>query len=228
MGEVKPMSRLKLALSSLAVTAAGAAILFGAAGRWDLPIFWAYLTVLLLTLLHVAFTADLELVRERLRPGSGGRDNLALLRLLALLVLGGHWVLAGLDGGRYHWSDTIPMAARIAGLIGLVTALALVRWAQNVNRFFSTAVRIQTERGHHVITTGPYRFVRHPGYVAFILGALSSGFALGSWLALLLTALIVPRFVRRAVVEDRMLRRELEGYAEYAGKVRYRLVPGIW
>jgi protein-S-isoprenylcysteine O-methyltransferase Ste14 len=228
MGEVKPMSRLKLALSSLAFTAAAAAILFGAAGRWDLPIFWAYLTVLLLTLLHVAFTADLDLVRERLRPGPGGRDNLAVLRLLALLVLGGHWALAGLDVGRYHWSDTIPMAARIAGLVGLAVALALVRWAQNVNRFFSTAVRIQSERGHHVITTGPYRFVRHPGYVAFILGTLSSGFALGSWLALLLTALMVPRFVRRAVVEDRMLRRELEGYAEYAGKVRYRLVPGVW
>jgi hypothetical protein len=138
------MLRLKLALFGLVLTAAGAAILFGAAGRWDLPIFWAYLALLLLTILHVALTADLDLIRERLRPGGESRDNLRLLRLLALLLLGGHWIIAGLDVGRYHWSDTIPTAARVAGLVGMALAIALVRWAQNVNRFFSAAVRIQS------------------------------------------------------------------------------------
>ena len=151
-----------------------------------------------------------------------------LLRLLAAASLVGHWVVAGLDVGRYHWSDTVPLGVQLLGLIGFAAAFALIRWAQHVNRFFSSAMRIQRDRGQHVITAGPYHYVRHPGYAAFILVALCSGLALGSWWSTVPPLLFTVLFIRRTAVEDRLLQEELEGYSAYAEKVRYRLVPGLW
>jgi len=98
-----------------------------------------------------------------------------------------------------------------------------------VNRFFSSVARIQADRGQHVITSGPYRFVRHPGYAGGMLLILFSGPALGSWIAWALVILLgTPLILRRAVREDRMLRAQLPGYADYAGRVRWRVCPGIW
>jgi protein-S-isoprenylcysteine O-methyltransferase Ste14 len=222
------MHRWQLWLTAPVFTALVAVVLFGSAGRWDLPYFWAYVALLLVLGLITAGTADLELMSERLRPGPGGKDNLTALRLLGLSLFAGHFAVAGLDVGRFHWSDTVPAGAQIAGLVGLAFAFAIMRWAQHVNRFFSSAMRIQWERGHHVITAGPYRYVRHPGYVAFILAGLCSGVALGSWWSLLLPLVCVVVFVRRTAREDRLLQAELEGYTEYARKVRYRLIPGVW
>jgi len=92
--------------------------------------------------------------------------------------------MAGLDRGRLHWSDTVPISLRVIGLAVFLPAQAVILWAMRVNRFFSSVVRIQTERDHRVITTGPYRWVRHPGYSAALLMILISGLALGSWLAM--------------------------------------------
>jgi protein-S-isoprenylcysteine O-methyltransferase Ste14 len=222
------MSRLGIGLFGLGFAVASASLLFGAAGRWDLPMFWAYLSVWLAAIVLTALTADLDLMRERLRPAARGRDNLALLRGLGFLVMVGHWVLAGLDVGRYHWSIPVPAGLQFLGLLGLVASFGLIRWAQHVNRFFSSALRIQRDRGHHVITSGPYSYVRHPGYAAFILAGVCSGLVLGSWPALLFPLGFAVLFIRRAAVEDRLLKQELEGYAEYAALVRYRLVPGLW
>ena len=98
-----------------------------------------------------------------------------------------------------------------------------------VNRFFSSVIRIQTDRGQHVVTTGPYAFVRHPGYIAGILIITASGPALGSWLAgALIVIFILPFLLYRAVTEDRILQVQLAGYSDYAAWVRWRLVPGIW
>ncbi len=190
--------------------------------------FWAYTGVWLIVFGVLAFTADLDLMRERLRPAGRSKDNLKLLRLLGLALFGGQHALAGLDVGRYHWSDSIPVGAQVGGLIGLAMALGMMVWAQRVNRFFSAAVRIQRERGHQVITTGPYQYVRHPGYAAFILAAFCSSLALGSGWALLPPVIFTLLFIRRAALEDRFLQKELEGYADYTRKVRYRLVPGVW
>ena len=120
------------------------------------------------------------------------------------------------------------MVVHITALIGVAAGLGLVLWAMAVNRFFSPAVRIQEERGHHVITSGPYRLVRHPGYAGMIVAALCSGPALGSWWAILPIAAYILLILRRAAVEDRFLQAELRGYADYARRVRSRLVPGIW
>jgi protein-S-isoprenylcysteine O-methyltransferase Ste14 len=103
-----------------------------------------------------------------------------------------------------------------------------VIWAMRVNRFFSSAVRIQSDRGQQVVSDGPYRFVRHPGYTAAVVMILANGVALGSWMAAVIGWMGVPILVWRTVKEDRMLRAQLPGYAEYAARVKWRLLPGVW
>ena len=218
------MWRFQLSLRIPVAASLIAAILFGSAGRWDIPFFWACIGLWAAFAVVAALTVDRDLMQERLRPGAGGRDNLRLLRGMALLIFVSHWIIAGLDVGRFHWSDTVPTSLQIVGLAGLAAGLATWRWAMQVNRFFSSAVRIQRDRGHYVVTEGPYRFVRHPGYAALLGVSACSGLALGSWLSLLPCLILAILFLRRTWLEDRMLRAELAGYPEYAARVRYRLV----
>jgi protein-S-isoprenylcysteine O-methyltransferase Ste14 len=110
----------------------------------------------------------------------------------------------------------------------LAVGYGLAAWAMDANAYFSTVVRIQSERGHTVCRSGPYRFVRHPGYVGYTLQALGMPFLLGSLWALLPALVMAVAMVIRTVLEDRTLQAELPGYREYAQEVRYRLVPGIW
>lgn len=220
------MSRARLLIRFALCAALPAGTLFGAAGRGDLGFFWAYVGVWLV-FIATCLTLDPELMRERFRPGPGGQDNLPRLRLAMLLGLGAHWGIAGWDAGR-PGAGGVPVLLQVAGLIGVAAALGVWRWAMGVNRFFSSAVRIQRDRGHYVITTGPYRYVRHPGYAALLVLSVSIGLALGSWWSLLPTLASAMLFVRRAAVEDRLLRAELPGYPAYARQVRYRFAPGLW
>jgi protein-S-isoprenylcysteine O-methyltransferase Ste14 len=222
------MERRQYGLSFLIFLVLMMGSLFGSAGRWDLPMFWAYAGIWLVILGVVVSTIDPDLMRERLRPSGAGQDSLKLLRGLGLVLFIGLHAFAGLDVGRYHWSDTVPLSLQVGGLIGFAAAMAIVVWAQRVNRFFSSAVRIQHDRDHHVITTGPYQFVRHPGYASFITGSLCSALALGSWWSLLPPTIFALLFIRRTALEDCFLLKQLEGYPEYAKRVRYRLVPGLW
>jgi len=145
------------------------------------------------------------------------------------LVLFMHWIVAGLDRGRFHWSDDVPGWLQGICLLTVGSGYALALWAMRVNRFFSSVIRIQTDRGQHVVNTGPYAFVRHPGYTAGILIIAASGPALGSWLAAALVVIFsLPFLLYRAITEDRILQAELAGYSDYAARVRWRLVPGIW
>ncbi|MCL4524587.1 MAG: isoprenylcysteine carboxylmethyltransferase family protein [Acidobacteria bacterium] len=206
-----------------------AAVLFVPAGRWDLPMFWAYWFVFIsisagiLALVHRRFP---DLLQERYRPGPGARDPRT--RPLLVPFIAGHWIVAGLDVGRYRWSGELPVAAQLAGLAIMALGLCGWGWAMLSNRFFSSEVRIQSDRGHTVVSSGPYRFVRHPGYACalFVFGA--SGLALGSLWAILPAIGIVLIFLRRTKLEDDILRAELQGYAEYAKQVRFRLLPGVW
>ena len=117
---------------------------------------------------------------------------------------------------------------QILGLIGFAIGMALTTWAMLVNSFFSSAVRLQPDRSQHVVTAGPYRVVRHPGYSGGLLLLLSIGIALGSWIAMTPILLIVPLMVRRILIEERMLADALPGYADYTRRVRSRIVPGLW
>lgn len=202
------------------------AVLFALAGRLDLPWVWTYWAVGAAAAAGLALAIDPELAQERRRPGPGGVDRRR--RFAFALAFVAHLAVAQLDAGEFHWSDSVPAWLRAAGLLGYAGGLALLVRAVAVNRFYSPVVRIQAERGHHLVTRGPYRFVRHPGYLAVTLLAPCSALALGSWWALV-PALAVSLLVwQRVVIEDRFLHANLAGYAAYAGSVRYRLIPGIW
>jgi protein-S-isoprenylcysteine O-methyltransferase Ste14 len=190
-----------------------------------LPFVWAILGLLAAFYLALAAFADPGMMRERLAPGPGNQDRLT--RFLGGAMLVGHWTVVGLDVGRFQWS-LVTWHVQVAGLVGYAAALGVLFWAMLANPFYSSVVRVQTERGHHTVAAGPYRFVRHPGYAATLFAMLSGGVALGSWLAMLPMLVFFGLFVRRTLMEDRLLQQELEGYAEYAQKVRYRLVAGLF
>jgi protein-S-isoprenylcysteine O-methyltransferase Ste14 len=203
-----------------------AAALFGGAGSLAIPGFWIYLVLLVAIMTASVVGLDPDLARERMRPG--GRKPPWQLRLLSI-VFATHWLIAGLDRGRFHWSDTVPLWLRVLGFIGLAVGYALAFWAMRVNRFFSSIVRIQADRGHVVVDNGPYAFIRHPGYLAGMLVMLASGLALCSWLAWAVLAVPNgPFLIYRAITEDRVLHNELPGYPDYARRVRWRLMPGFW
>lgn len=200
--------------------------LFAAAGTIAILGFWLYLAILAAIIVASLLALDPGLLRERMRPG-GQRPPLALRLFTIVMFL--HWMVAGLDRGRLHWSDGVPLWLQALSLIALAVGYVLCFWAMAVNRFFSSVVRIQSDRGQHVVASGPYAYVRHPGYLAGIVIILASGPALGSWLAALLVIVSsLPFLLYRAVSEDRVLQAELPGYADYARRVRWRLVPGIW
>lgn len=202
------------------------ATVFGSAGRIDLPWIWAWFAVILGVMVSTTRHVDPNLMTERMRPGPGGIDR--HLRWVTMPFLIAHLVVAGLDVGRFHWSEPIPFALRIVGLIGLALFLALSGWAVTVNRFFSPVVRIQTERGHHLITDGPYRWIRHPGYLATMVCFPCGAMPLGSWWSLVPIVPIIALMLRRTIIDDRFLHERFDGYREYAARVRYRLVPGVW
>lgn len=201
------------------------------AGRWDVPMVWVLLGIFFLSLLLAwlfIFRKDPDLLKERRESGPGAkrwdRVWLGIYTMVLLITL----IVALLDVGRFHWSDTVPLWLRSVGLVGLVAALGFSGWAMAENTFFSEVVRIQEDRGHYVVTTGPYQYVRHPGYAGNAVAWLCIALALGSWLAVFLSGVLVALFVLRTAREDRTLQAELADYAEYAKRVRYRLVPGVW
>jgi protein-S-isoprenylcysteine O-methyltransferase Ste14 len=203
-----------------------AVALFASAGTVAIAGFWIYVAIYALAFVVSFAILDPDLLRERMRPG--GQRPPVVLRVFTV-VLFVHWIVAGLDRGRFHWSDTVPVWLQAAAFIATVASWVLVLWAMRVNRFFSSVARIQSDRGQHVITGGPYAVIRHPGYLAGFAIVIASGLALGSWLA---TAVLVipclPGLLVRAVTEDRMLQADLPGYRDYASRVRWRILPGIW
>lgn len=199
---------------------------FAVSGRFDLPMLNAYLAMSAGIFLVATMFVDPELMRERLRRGQAGEDprRLALIRVLFFAFL----LVALLDIGRFHWSDTVPRSLQVASLLAVAGSMTWTFWAVAVNRFFVPVIRIQAERGHAVVTDGPYAWVRHPGYAGNMVSAPASALALGSWWALAPALAISLLFVARVAHEDRFLREHLEGYREYAARVRFRLVPHVW
>jgi protein-S-isoprenylcysteine O-methyltransferase Ste14 len=213
-------------LQSAVFVLAAAAALFASAGTFDIAGFWIYLAILAAVTVASLTVLPPDLIRERMRPG-GERPPLGL-RLVGLLPVA-VFILAGLDRGRLHLGDSVPPWLQAVGLAATACGFALFFWAMAVNRFFSSVARIQADRGQHVVSGGPYRVVRHPGYSGGILLILFSGLALGSWLAAaLMIAIGMPLILRRAITEDRMLQAELDGYRDYASRVHWRVCPGVW
>jgi protein-S-isoprenylcysteine O-methyltransferase Ste14 len=137
-------------------------------------------------------------------------------------------VIAGLDAGRFHWTAELPVWVYALSALVYVLGQGIHLWAKHTNRFFSSVVRIQLDRGQQVCRDGPYRLVRHPGYVGGQLFSIVTPLILGSLWALIPAGVAAVLLIVRTALEDRTLQRELPGYTAYAQEVRYRLVPGIW
>jgi protein-S-isoprenylcysteine O-methyltransferase Ste14 len=207
-------------------TALIAGLVFILAGTYRDPWLWAYVGVCAGAGAYALLGLDDDLAKERFQPPTSGADRIALafLRITAL----SHIVLGALDAGRWHLTSPVPASVRASALVGMGAGFGMFYRAMRENRFFSSVVRIQSERGHRVIDTGPYRTVRHPGYAGLILVPPLSGFALGSWLAVVIGAVMSAMVVRRVLFEDAFLRQHLDGYAAYARRVPHRLIPRVW
>jgi len=205
-----------------------AAILFISAGRLDWGWAWAYLGLSVGILAVNALVMSPELIAERGQVGKADVKtwDKAITTISILPALGAP-IVAGLDE-RFGWSPQLALTIHLIGLASLILGQGLFTWSMVSNRFFSTAVRIQMDRDHTVATVGPYRYVRHPGYVGFIVSAFAMPLTLGSLWALIPAAMTMCLFVVRTALEDRTLQEELDGYKEYAEQVHYRLLPGVW
>ena len=205
-------------------------LLFVPAGRLDWPAAWILSLLYGVFLLAYAVWGTLkapDLLKERSQVAENVKSWDKVIMAVYTVLLLATLVLAGLDVGRAERSQ-MPVAWQVLGLVGMVLAGGLIFWTILTNAYLGRMVRIQEDRGHQVVTGGPYRYVRHPMYLGIILLFPGMALFLGSWWALVPAILIAVLMVVRTALEDRTLRAELAGYTEYARQVRYRLLPGVW
>ncbi len=221
---------LRRILQLLVLVAVQAILLFLSAGSYRWAAGWWYigLYVAMLALASLVILPNrAEVVAERSKGTQGGKTwDLWITRLMSIPTLG-LLILAGLDQ-RWSLTPSLPLWVRLFGGLCFVAGYAIVLWAMYTNQYFSQVVRIQTERGHAAVTDGPYRFIRHPGYLGMSMSMLGAVFLLDSIWGLVCFALYILLIVTRTALEDRALRAELPGYQEYAARTKYRLIPGLW
>ena len=220
--------RLVLRLACLPVFIA--LFMFLPAGTRAWPKGWLFVLVLLgvisavFLVLH-RVNPEVIVARSRFHEGTKVWDKILLgfyFPAMAAVLL-----VAALDDGRFHWFP-VPWWVCGVGYALLLAGIGIVTWAEGVNKFFEVTVRIQTDRGHEVIETGPYAIARHPGYVGGILHAIGMALSLGSLWALIPAGVASTVLVVRTRWEDQTLQEELNGYKEYTQRVKYRLIPGVW
>jgi len=206
------------------------ALMFLAAGRIDYWQGWVFTGIIFIhvVIAAIVFLDAPDLAKERVKPGPGMKwwDKIfwVFFGTFSLTT----FVVAPLDAGRFGWTSPLPMAVYILAYLIYILSVAIGIWAMRANRFFSSVVRIQSDRGQVVVESGPYRFVRHPGYVGGILMFVSLPLILGSVMGLIPGGVSIICLLIRTYLEDRTLQKELSGYADYTKKVKYRLLPGIW
>lgn len=207
-----------------------AAILFISAGRLDWMGGWGLVAIYAVWVAAnalILIPRSPELLAERAKRQKGVKSwDTVLLGIIGLSTMA-KYILAGLDI-RFGWTTQMPLSLQVAAFAIAGLGYALGTWAMAANVFFSTIVRIQEDRGHAVATGGPYQYVRHPGYTGVVVFELVTPILLGSMWALIPGGLNALLTIVRTALEDRTLHEELDGYRNYAGRVRYRLLPGVW
>jgi protein-S-isoprenylcysteine O-methyltransferase Ste14 len=206
------------------------AVIFISAGRID---YWQGLIYLgigliMVTLNFTVLRIDPELLIERSKPGEGTKKWDKAVLGLSLLVTISMYIIAGLDSGRYHWSPEFHLGLYLVGIILTVSGQLIFLIAQKQNRFFSSTVRIQTDRNHTVCESGLYKIVRHPAYLGSVIQSLGFPLLFGSLWCIIPICLMIILLITRTYLEDKTLRNELKGYLEYSGKTRYRIIPFVW
>ncbi|MFC1879265.1 methyltransferase family protein [Chloroflexota bacterium] len=207
------------------------AILFGIVGRWDWSMGWALSVIYILWTVSTAILIlpiNPAMLAERSRPHADTRKwDMALMGAMGLLMVA-EYVIASLDV-RLSWSPQLPLTLQVIGFVAAIVGYDfLLVWAMVSNAFFVATVRIQTDRQHTVASSGPYRYVRHPGYLGTILLHLAVPFMLNSLWAIIPACMLTLVLIVRTALEDKTLHSELSGYKEYAERVRYRLLPSVW
>lgn len=232
MTETKRTFTLRVIIQALLVVVAAPFIPLIISGQWGWWQAWAYAIASILAFVISRVLVNRrhpDLIAERARFTSA-KDTKAWDKILAPLVGIGSvliLVVTGLDK-YYGWTPASSLTLNLVALFGILFGYGFSTWALVENRFFSGTVRIQTERGHHVVTTGPYRFVRHPGYAGGLFGYIFIPLLLDSYWAWLPTILLGIALIVRTALEDKTLQEELPGYKEFAQKTKYRLLPGVW
>ena len=224
------MNKTKAIIGSYVGVLVYAALVFIAAGKlayWQ-GILYLMLALMGTTLNHVLVPAGSDITADRARGAKAGQTWDKRLLGLFFLVNIATFVLAGLDSGRYGWSGHVPLAITIAGAVLMMSGQVIFGVAKRENAFFSSTVRIQTERDHRVCDTGLYRLVRHPGYLGMFLSLLSFPLVMNSYWAVIPALLGAALLVLRTVLEDRFLVAGLPGYPEYASRTRWRLIPRVF
>ncbi len=191
-------------------------------------IFWSLLLGFTVVNTGLLFKSDPGLLQERFsfsQPNQPTSDKV-LTSVNVLLALA--WlILIPLDAVRFHWSH-MPLVLQIIGGIVLVGFMPLAILTFRENSFLATMARVQEERGQTVISTGPYHSIRHPLYASALLFCLGTPLLLGSWYGLLFVPIVIAGLMGRTLLEERVLREELPGYAAYMAQVKYRFIPYIW
>lgn len=232
MSETHKTFTLRVIVQVVLVVFVGSLMPLIISGQWDWWQAWAYAITGILSFVVSRLIVNRrhpDLIKERARF-MNAEDTKPWDKVLApLLGIGSVLILvvAGLDK-HYGWSPASSLTVNLIALFGILLGYGFSSWALIENRFFSGTVRIQTERGHHVVTTGPYRIMRHPGYAGGLFGYLFIPLLLDSLWAFIPAVLLMVVIIVRTALEDKTLQAELPGYKEFAQKTRYRLLPGIW
>ncbi|MBN2677447.1 MAG: isoprenylcysteine carboxylmethyltransferase family protein [Anaerolineaceae bacterium] len=221
----------KLLLHSLIMFLFISALVFISAGRMNWPLGWVFVVMWglpKLVFILLLRMRDPALLVERMTRHENTQSYERLLVPAYMLLAYATILVAALDGGRFRWSGDISIGLIIAGYVINLSMSILAAWAVDANSYFSAESRLQTDRAQIVTQSGPYRFVRHPGYLSAVVLWPFAGLMLESWWAAIPGCLAGLMMLIRTVLEDRMLQSQLPGYAEYARQVRYRLFPGVW
>ena len=207
-----------------------AGTLFISAGHWDWAGAWIFVALVAAGQIGVALillVSNPELMGER-AESTGRRDlDRRLAGVMALFGPLSMCIVAGL-AMRFGWLPPLPLALQSIGVVLAVLGSLTTIWAMATNKFFYGVLRIAPEKGHRLCTSGPYHYVRHPGYLGTVVFDLATPLVLNSVWAFIPAVLTVYAIVARAALEDQALQTGLEGYPEYARQVRYRLLPGVW
>jgi protein-S-isoprenylcysteine O-methyltransferase Ste14 len=174
---------------------------------------------------------DPALLAERMKASPVQKGQKAWDKVLMLLMFipgFGIFIVPGFDVVRFGWSGPLPAWEEVLAMVAHLPGFLFIGWVMHENTYLSRVVKIADERGHKVITTGPYALVRHPMYSAVMVMVFAVPVALGSRFGLIPATLFVVLLIARTYLEDRTLHAELPGYPEYAKETRYRLIPRIW
>ena len=206
------------------------AIIFICAGRIDYwqGLLYVSIGLIMFILNYTVLRIDSELLKERSKPGKNTKKWDKTILGLSLLTTISMYMIAGLDSGRFQWSPDFHWSLYLIGIILTAAGQLLFLIAQKQNRFFSSTVRIQTERGHIVCDTGLYKIVRHPAYMGSIVQSLGFPLIFGSLWSIIPISVSITLFVIRTILEDKTLKKELKGYLEYTKKTRYKIIPYVW